>query len=221
MQTSSRVQATQLTLCEPQTYPAGYPESKRALDLLGGAVGLGIFALCYPLVGLAIKLDSPGPILVALDRVTEGKVIRLYKFRSMKSGAAEQKNLLAPFNERADGPFFKMKHDPRLTRIGKLIRKFRLDEVPQFINVFKGELSLVGPRPHEPAEIAQYPQEFQFLSCCKAGITGLSQVSGASALPFLQELELDARYAKHVSLFTDLKIIAKTVAILLFDATAV
>lgn len=206
---------------QAETYAAGYPECKRALDLLGGLVGVTLYAAMYPIIGLAIKLDSPGPVLVALDRVSAGRVIKLYKFRSMRHGAHAQKSLLAPFNERADGPFFKMKHDPRLTRVGRLIRKFRLDEVPQFINVLKGELSLVGPRPHEPEEIAHYPGEYAFLAQCKAGITGLSQVSGASSLPFERELQLDAAYARRVSLTQDLRIIGKTIAIFFFDPSAV
>lgn len=205
----------------PEVYSAGYPEFKRGGDLLGGLVGIALFTLLYPIIGLAIKLDSQGPVLVKLDRISRGKTIRLYKFRSMIVGAHAQKSLLEPFNERKDGPFFKMKNDPRLTRVGKIIRKFRLDEVPQFINVVRGDLSLVGPRPHEPEEIARYPHEYLFLTRCKAGITGLSQVSGASSLPFQKELELDSHYAKHVSLLVDMKIIAKTVAVLLFDPTAV
>lgn len=209
------------TISEPKIYSAGYPEFKRALDIIGSGVGLVFFAALYPIIGTAIKLESAGPVLVALNRVSQGKVIRLYKFRSMTADAPSKKAILQPFNERADGPFFKMKHDPRLTRVGKVIRRFRLDEVPQFINVMRGELSLVGPRPHEPEEIAQYPAEYEFLSRCKGGITGLSQVNGSSALPFMRELELDSHYAQHVSLWLDLKIIGKTIAIFLFDHTAV
>jgi lipopolysaccharide/colanic/teichoic acid biosynthesis glycosyltransferase len=206
---------------QSEIYAAGYPEFKRALDLLGSIVGIALFTCIYPIIAAAIKLESAGPVLVALDRVSHGKTIRLYKFRSMHEGAHVKKPLLSPFNERKDGPFFKMKHDPRLTRVGKIIRKFRLDEVPQFINVLRGDLSLVGPRPHEPEEIAQYPSEYQFLARCKAGITGLSQVNGASSLTFERELELDARYATHVSLAFDLKIIVKTLSIFLFDPSAV
>ncbi len=205
----------------PEVYATGYPEVKRGLDILGGLAGTMLFGALFPFVGAAIKLESKGPILVALDRVSGGKTIKLYKFRSMQEGAAERKPLLQPFNERHDGPFFKMKHDPRLTRVGKVIRKFRLDEMPQFINVLKGELSLVGPRPHEPLEVAQYPHEYAFLTGHKAGITGLSQVNGASSLAFSKELEFDAYYTKHVSLALDLKIIGKTIAILLFDPSAI
>lgn len=200
---------------------ASYGGLKRGLDIVGSLIGLVFFAALYPIIGLLIQLESRGPVLVSLDRVSLGKTIKLYKFRSMVHGAHAQKPLLMPFNERRDGPFFKMKHDPRLTRVGRFIRRFRLDEVPQFINVLRGELSLVGPRPHEPGEIAEYPAEYSFLAECKGGITGLSQVNGSSALPFLKELELDAYYARHVSLRTDLAIIGKTIAIFLFDHTAV
>lgn len=212
---------SELRVNEKAAYAAGYPEAKRALDILGGTFGLVLFAILYPLLGTAIKIDSKGPILVKLERVSQGKTIRLYKFRSMIEGAQAQKKLLSPFNERADGPFFKMRHDPRITRVGRVIRRFRLDEVPQFINVFKGELSLVGPRPHEPEEIAGYPSEYSFLAKHKGGITGLSQVSGASSLAFARELELDSYYVQNVSLSLDLKIIGKTIAILLSDPSAV
>lgn len=212
-----------LRTTSPQTDAplAGYPEAKRALDIIGSIVGLVFFCALYPFVAVAIKINSPGPALIALPRISSGKVIRLYKFRSMYEGADQKKHLLAPFNERRDGPFFKMKHDPRITRVGKIIRRFRIDETPQFINVLKGELSLVGPRPHEQEEIDAYPTEYRFLAQCKGGITGLSQVSGASSLPFMRELELDAHYAQHVSLGLDLRIMTKTVAILLFDPSAV
>lgn len=198
-----------------------YPAAKRLQDVLGGAAGMALFVLLYPLIAVAIKLDSSGPVLVSLGRVSNGKVIQLYKFRSMIDGAHSKKSELLSQNERADGPFFKMKNDPRITRVGRVIRRFRLDEVPQFINVMRGELSLVGPRPHEQSEIKSYPAAYQFLSREMAGITGLSQVSGASSLPFLKELELDSHYARSRSLALDAKIILKTVAILFFDPSAV
>jgi len=194
---------------------------KTTLDLLGGITGSFIFIILYPIIGTLIKIDSKGPVLVRLDRVSAGKTIRLYKFRSMRNGAHTEKEQLRTRNERSDGPFFKMSHDPRVTRVGKIIRKFRLDEVPQCLNVLRGELSLVGPRPHEPAEVAQYPEQYRHIILEKAGITGLSQVSGASSLPYLKELELDSQYVKNRSLWLDCKIIFKTAAIMLFDPTAV
>ena len=198
-----------------------YPIWKRLLDVLGAVVGLIFIIPFAPFIFLAIKLDSRGPILVALDRVSGGKIIKVYKFRSMMHGAHFLKPKLMPLNERPDGPFFKMKNDPRVTRFGKILRKFRLDEFPQLINVLKGELSLVGPRPHEPEEVSKYGEEYKFLTLAKAGVTGLSQVNGASSLPYLKELELDSWYLKNHSFSLDCKIIAKTIKIIFNDPTAV
>ena len=194
---------------------------KRLIDILGSILGIIIISPFAPFIALAIKLDSRGPVLVKLNRVSSGKIIKAYKFRSMIAGADKMKTGLTQLNERRDGPFFKIKNDPRLTQAGKIIRKFRLDEFPQFLNVLKGELSLVGPRPHEPEEVNVYPAEYKHLPLAKAGITGLSQVNGASSLPYLKELELDNYYLKNQSLWLDLKIILKTLLILLFDPTAV
>lgn len=194
---------------------------KRIVDIFGAAVGLLAILPFSPFIAIAIKLDSKGPALIKLDRISSGKTIKVYKFRSMVQNARETKKNLAHLNERNDGPFFKIKNDPRLTKTGKILRKFRLDEFPQLINVLKGELSLVGPRPHEPKEILHYPSEYKYLINEKAGVTGLSQVNGASSLPFLKELELDSYYAKHQSLWLDFKILLKTFYILLFDPTGV
>ncbi|TSC96651.1 MAG: putative glycosyltransferase [Parcubacteria group bacterium Athens1014_26] len=167
------------------------------------------------------RIIAPGPIFVKLERISNGKKISVYKFRSMIDGAHQIKTTLAYLNERKDGPFFKIKNDPRLTRIGKIIRKFRLDEFPQFINVLKNELSLVGPRPHEPEEVAAFPENSQHIADAKAGVTGLSQVNGASGLPFLKELELDDYYIKNQSFGLDFKIFLKTLVILFTDPTGV
>ena len=114
-----------------------------------------------------------------------------------------------------------MKSDPRVTRVGKVLRRFRIDEFPQLLNVLTGELALVGPRPHEPEEVANYPDEYKKLLLVRAGVTGLSQVNGASSLPFLRELELDKFYSENISLQMDIKVLGKTAAILFFDPTAV
>jgi len=198
-----------------------YKFIKRLIDLFGAILGLALIAPFLPFIAFAIKLETPGPVLVKLARVSGGKVIQAYKFRSMIDGAHIMKQKLAHLNERRDGPFFKIKNDPRLTKVGKLIRKFRLDEFPQLFNVLKGELALVGPRPHEPIEVIHYPHSHKHLMLAKAGVTGLSQVNGASSLPFLKELELDSFYVKKQNLWLDLKIIGKTIAILFFDPTAV
>jgi lipopolysaccharide/colanic/teichoic acid biosynthesis glycosyltransferase len=198
-----------------------YKISSTVLNFLGATLGLIIIAPLMPIIALAITLESKGPILVKLPRVSMGKIIQVYKFRSMVHGAHEMKNELLHLNERADGPFFKIKHDPRVTKSGRLIRRFRIDEFPQLINVLKGELSLVGPRPHELEEIIHYPEEYHHLLFAKAGVTGLSQVNGASSLPFLRELQYDSEYVQKQSVFLDMKIITKTLAILFFDHNAV
>ncbi len=198
-----------------------YQSAKRILDVAGALFGLLVIAPFVLLIAAAIKLESPGPVFAKIGRISSGKAIKVLKFRSMIEGAHEMKPRLARLNERKDGPFFKVKNDPRLTKVGKFIRKFRLDEFPQLWNVLRGELSLVGPRPHEPGEVANYPKEYAHIAFAKAGVTGLSQVNGASSLPFLKELELDSYYLKNRSIWLDLKIIGRTVAILFFDPTAV
>lgn len=194
---------------------------KRATDILGAFTGLLLMAPFTPFIALAIKLGGRGPVFVRLPRVSAGKVTLVFKFRSMVDGAHAQKGALAHLNERTDGPFFKIKNDPRVTRVGRILRRFRIDEFPQLINVLLGDLTLVGPRPHEPEEVIFYPDEFRNIIFVKAGATGLSQVGGASSLPFLKELELDKAYLGKESLWLDIKILAKTVAILFTDRNAV
>ncbi len=198
-----------------------YPLWKRIFDLIVAILGLALVSPLVPLIALAIKLDSAGPIVVKLQRVSEGRRIGVYKFRSMVKNAEELKESLMHLNERKDGPLFKIKHDPRLTRVGKLLRKFRLDEFPQLINVLKGELAVVGPRPREPKEAERYPEAYKGILNIRQGVTGLSQVSGASSLPFEKEIELDKSYTENVTLWGDLKILFRTITILFFDPTAV
>lgn len=194
---------------------------RRILDIIGSLLGLTALAPFVPFIAMAVKAESRGPVFVKLARVSAGKTIQVYKFRSMYEGAHQMKGVLSILNERNDGPFFKIKKDPRVTRVGRLLRKFRIDEFPQLINVLKGELSLVGPRPHEPEEVIYYPHPYKHLMLAKSGITGLSQVSGASGLPFLKELELDDHYVKNRTLLMDAKILAKTAKIIFSDPTAV
>ncbi|MFA5870709.1 MAG: sugar transferase [Candidatus Paceibacterota bacterium] len=198
-----------------------YPVTKRFFDIVGALCGLIFILPFFPFIALAIIIETGLPVLVKLDRISEGKVIKVYKFRSMVRGAHAQKETLMAMNERTDGPLFKMKNDPRLTQVGKILRKLRVDEFPQFLNVLKGELALVGPRPHEPGEIAQYPDEFRHIQYARAGLTGLSQVSGASSLSFMKELELDSYYIKHPSLWFDITILWKTVWVFFSDPTGV
>ncbi len=196
-------------------------KGKRTLDLIV-AVPASIFTfIITPFLALAIILDDGFPVFVRLDRMSNGKTIKVWKFRSMIRGAHGMKKDLEKMNERKDGPLFKIKNDPRLTRTGKMLRKFRLDEFPQIWNVLTGDISLVGPRPHEPGEILKYPEEFKKLTLAKSGLTGLSQVMGASKLPFKKEVEFDIYYVDNESFLMDLKILWKTIVIFFSDPTGI
>jgi exopolysaccharide biosynthesis polyprenyl glycosylphosphotransferase len=184
---------------------------KRVLDIVVASVALVLASPVFALTALAIKLDSPGPVFFKQTRVgLYGRHFGCYKFRSMYTNAEELKALLAAMNE-ADGPVFKMKRDPRVTRVGAIIRKFSIDELPQLLNVLKGEMSLVGPRPALPKEVVQY--QFEQLGRLQAlpGITGLQQVSGRSDLSFDRWTQLDLQYVSEQSLWQDLKILVKTI----------
>ncbi|MBW6441131.1 sugar transferase [Patescibacteria group bacterium] len=192
---------------------------KRAVDIFGSFFGLVPLLPFFIIMAIVIKLDSDGPIFVRLERVSRAKKFQLFKFRSMIRNAHEMKydkkgNLKLEFekhNERNEGPLFKMKNDPRITRVGKFIRRTRLDEFPQLINVLRGEISLVGPRPHEPEEVAKYKKHHRKLLTIKAGMTGMAQVHGSSDLDFEREAKLDIYYIENWSLFLDFIILLKTV----------
>lgn len=194
---------------------------KRLFDVCASIIGILILLPFSLLIGCAIKLNSHGSIFVKLDRISQGKIIPVFKFRTMIEGANKLKNGLSSLNERKDGPFFKIKNDPRITRVGFILRKHLIDELPQLLNVLLGHLSLVGPRPHEPEETQSYPENYRHILLAKAGITGLSQINGASNLPFLKELEFDNQYLKNQSLYLDLKIIIKTIKIFFTEANGV
>lgn len=183
---------------------------KRTIDLLGSLIGLIILLPLFIIIGLIIKLDSKGPIFFISKRISQNKEFGLYKFRSMVKDADIQKDKLLNLNERQDGPLFKITNDPRVTRFGKFMRKTRIDELPQLANVFLGQISLVGPRPHLPKEIANYQRHHKKLLTIKAGITGMAQISGSSDLPFEDEVRLDTFYIENWSLGLDMKILFKT-----------
>ncbi|MBX4190076.1 sugar transferase [Candidatus Parcubacteria bacterium] len=195
---------------------------KRTLDATFSILGLIVLFPLFSLVALLIKLDSKGPVFVSLKRVSKNREFNLYKFRSMIDHAHDLNSQLRLVrNDRPDaGPLWKMKDDPRITKVGKIIRKYRIDELPQFWNVLKGDMSLVGPRPHQPDEISQYEKHHKKVLAIKAGATGLAQVSGSSDLPFDQEVAYDSFYIENWSLILDLKIIFKTVFKMLYDRSA-
>jgi exopolysaccharide biosynthesis polyprenyl glycosylphosphotransferase len=188
---------------------------KRAFDLVISVVG-GIIAL--PLCGLiaiAIKLDSPGPILFTQTRIgRNGLPFQCYKFRSMVEGAADMRPDLGELNE-ASGPLFKVRNDPRRTRVGRWIRRFSLDELPQVINVLRGEMSWVGPRPNLPEEVEQYQEWHKKRLTVSPGITGMWQVSGRSDLTFDEMVLLDIYYVENWNLAMDLGIILRSIPAIL------
>ncbi len=198
---------------------------KRAVDIFGSIIGLIILSPFFLIIAIIIKLDSRGPVFVKLKRISQGKAFFLYKFRSMiahdSDGSADSlKASLAAFNERKDSPLFKMKNDPRITRVGRIIRRIRIDELPQLINVLKGEMSLVGPRPHQPDEIIKYQKHHKRVLFLKPGITGLAQISGSSNLPFEEEVKLDTYYIENWSLGKDVYILLKTILVVFIDRSA-
>jgi lipopolysaccharide/colanic/teichoic acid biosynthesis glycosyltransferase len=186
---------------------------KRCLDVIGGTLGLIILAPLFLIVGLAVKLDSPGPILFSQDRAgLGGRRFRMYKFRTMGKGAdAEKLNLLA-LNHSGDSRLFKIPDDPRVTRVGRFLRRWSLDELPQIWNVFKGDMSLVGPRPFFESDLEDYEAHHFRRLGAKPGITGLWQVSGRShVVDFEEVVRLDREYIEHWSIWLDISILLRTI----------
>ncbi len=184
---------------------------KRIMDILGALVGLVLGFPVFALIGIAIKLDSEGPIFFRQVRVgKDHQEFPIYKFRSMRVGAEEELEILKDQNE-ADGPIFKMRDDPRRTRVGRFLRQTSLDELPQLINVLRGEMSLVGPRPPIPDEVVQYKPWHKKRLVVRPGITGLWQVSGRSELTFDEMVLLDLYYIEHWSPWLDFNILLRTI----------
>ncbi|MGN7455224.1 sugar transferase [Paenibacillus pasadenensis] len=193
-----------------------YEGMKRAVDVGCSLIGLVLLSPVFVLIGLLIKLEDPkGSVFFYQTRVgKDGKPFRMFKFRSMVSNAEERLKELLAQNE-VQGAMFKMKNDPRITRVGRFIRKTSIDELPQLVNVLQGSMSLVGPRPPLPREVAEYtPYDRQRLDVTP-GCTGLWQVSGRSSLTFEQMVELDLQYVRERSLGMDARILLRTVRVLL------
>lgn len=196
---------------------------KRLTDLILSSLILILISPLLLLISLGIKVDSPGPVLFTklddgkpVKRIGQyGRPFKFYKFRTMKHKTHNLRyQSLADKNIRK-GPLVKIKNDPRITRFGRFLRRFDLDELPQLWNVLSGKMSLVGPRPHLPEEVAQYEKHHKFLLSIKPGITGLSQTSGRSDLDFEEEVRLDSYYIKHWSPLFDFKILFKTFVVVL------
>jgi lipopolysaccharide/colanic/teichoic acid biosynthesis glycosyltransferase len=189
---------------------------KRIIDLAAATVLLAVVAVPMALIALAIKLDSRGPVFHVRGRIGYGgRPFRMYKFRSMVAGADAARGALVDLNE-TDAPLFKMRHDPRRTRVGQLIRRFSLDELPQLINVVQGHMSLVGPRPalvEEAGDPLSPDHAHRVLAV--PGMTGLWQVSGRSLLTFREMVAMDIRYAQEWSIGMDLVILLRTIPVVL------
>ena len=186
--------------------------AKRAMDLLGSAAGLVLLAPLFALVAMAIRLDSRGPVFFRQARVGErGRPFMILKFRSMRADAEQLKAALLAHNEHATGPVFKMTNDPRISRVGRIIRKLSIDELPQLWNVLRGEMSLVGPRPPIPAEVAKYDAWQRRRLSVPPGITCLWQVSGRNGIGFEQWMRLDMQYIDQWSLWSDVSLLGRTI----------
>ena len=221
------ISADRLTVRPLGTFPVLYLEpvrrsgwravAKRTFDVLFAGCGLLVLAPVMALIALAIKLTSPGPVIFRQTRVGyEGARFEMLKFRTMVVNATELSISLRSRND-VDGPIFKMRNDPRVTRVGGPLRSFSLDELPQLWNVLRGQMSVVGPRPALPTEAEEWDADFavQRLST-KPGMTGMWQVSGRSDLSFKDYVRLDLYYVDNWSLWSDLAIVAKTVPTVLF-----
>ncbi len=185
---------------------------KRLLDTAVSGLALIMLLPLLILTAIAIWVENPGPIFYTQIRVgLNGRHFKFYKFRSMVVNAEKIKQELAAYNESASGVIFKMKKDPRITKVGRIIRKFSIDELPQLINVLKGDMSLVGPRPPLPLEVGEYTLEERKRLHVIPGITCLWQVSGRSDIPFTDQVRLDMQYIQSASFLNDIILLLKTI----------
>ena len=197
-----------------------YEICKRGIDIIGAGSGLILLSPVIAIVACAVKFTSKGPIFFSQKRVGKnGQLFDMYKFRSMVVNAEELKEKLVHQNEMS-GPMFKMKEDPRVTKVGKFIRKTSLDELPQLWNVLKGDMSLVGPRPSLPKEVKQFEKWMYKRLTVKPGLTCYWQISGRNNIDFEDWMKLDISYVEDRNLWIDIKLIFKTVLVLFGDKNA-
>lgn len=193
---------------------------KRFMDIILSLVGLILLSPIFLATAIAIKVEDGGDIIFTQERVgIDKKHFRMYKFRSMVINAEEIKQKLEAQNEMS-GPMFKMKHDPRVTKIGRFIRKTSIDELPQLINVLKGEMSLVGPRPSLPKEVNEFEDWMMERFNVKPGLTCYWQVSGRNDIEFEDWMKLDIKYVREKNTLVDIKLIFKTFFVLFGDEHA-
>ncbi len=197
--------------CRPLIDKRRHARYKRLLDIILALAALLILAPIMLIIALIITGESPGPVIFCHSRLgLGGRLFTVYKFRTMQAGTADPFLSLSG-NQRDEFQVnFKLPDDPRVTRIGKVLRRFSLDELPQFWNVLKNEMSIVGPRPITPAELPRYGPDGNLLLSVKPGLTGLWQVSGRNALPYARRIQLDLDYVRQHSLRLDLTILLAT-----------
>lgn len=197
-----------------------YIITKRLLDIVCSFMGLLFLSPIFLIVAIAIKIESKGPIIFKQERVGKnGKHFYMYKFRSMVINAEELKAKLEKQNEMS-GPMFKIKKDPRVTKVGRFIRKTSIDELPQLVNILRGEMSIVGPRPSLPKEVAQFDDWMMKRLDVEPGLTCFWQVSGRNNIGFKEWMQMDVYYAENRNLKMDIKLILKTVRVLFGDSNA-
>jgi exopolysaccharide biosynthesis polyprenyl glycosylphosphotransferase len=197
-----------------------YELMKRAIDILGALVGIILLSPVMIITAIIIKIDSKGPIIFSQERVgLNGRLFKMYKFRSMVSNAEKLIDKLEEKNEMS-GPMFKIKDDPRITSFGRFIRKTSIDELPQFFNVLKGDMSLVGPRPNLPREVNKFSEYHRQKFLTRPGLTCYWQVMGRNEIDFEDWMELDLKYIKERNLWIDIKLIIRTFFVLFGDKNA-
>ena len=197
------------------TFPAGRAGQavlKRIMDFVVSTIMLVLLAPLFLLVALLIKRDAPGPVFFIQERVGKaGRVFRMMKFRTMRIGADEEKERMAHLNQTGDSRLFKIPNDPRVTRVGAFLRRWSLDELPQLMNVWLGQMSLVGPRPFFESDLAAYDDHHFIRLAVKPGVTGLWQVRGRSSIVDFEEVvELDSEYVERWSFGLDMQILCMT-----------
>jgi exopolysaccharide biosynthesis polyprenyl glycosylphosphotransferase len=190
--------------------------AKRIMDIVGALVGLPLSAPLMAVAAVLIKLDSPGPVLFAQQRVGDkGRVFTIYKLRTMVANAEELLDQLIDLDA-LDEPMFKLKDDPRVTPLGRFLRRWSIDELPQLVNVLKGEMSLVGPRPEETRLVQRYNHWHKRRLMAKPGLTGPVQINGRGDLPLKERVQLEVDYIDNYSLWKDLVILVKTIPVILW-----
>lgn len=198
----------------------GYAFIKRLIDIVCSFLGIIALSPVFLIVSIAIRFESKGKAIFVQSRVGfEGKEFKMYKFRSMIEDAEELKDKLKEKNE-MNGPMFKIRKDPRITKVGAFIRKTSIDELPQLINVLKGEMSLVGPRPSLPEEVKEFEPWMMERFSVKPGLTCYWQVSGRNDIGFYEWMELDIKYVKEKGILVDITLILKTFLVFLGDKHA-